>query len=365
VTEVPRQSYQAAHNQATLYKAGVKQKQQQGVALLTALLIVFLASLIATELAGLQQLTIRRSTLLQHQQQARLYTLGAEQWAMTLLMRDARNGDTDHPGEDWAILPPAFPVQGGSITGRIEDLQGRFNINNLLKAATNPSNSPSTGDADQDQDDNSLDNANPTNGTDVGRNIDPTQFKALQRLLETLDLETDIAQAIADWLDPDQEALFPDGAEDGIYTNRDPAYLTADRPLASISELRLIAGMDQDTYAELSPYICALPAGTALNVNTVLAPVLAAASDGISLNKAEDRVKDRNKQGYDSVDAFLNANQFGNQGLTKDKLAVSSRFFLMTAEATVGEGRAALRSILERTDSGTINVRVRSFGYEY
>jgi general secretion pathway protein K len=340
-------------------------KQQQGVALLTALLIVFLASLIATELAGLQQLAIRRSTLLQHQQQARLYTLGAEQWAMTLLIRDASSGDTDHPGEDWAILPPAFPVQGGSITGRIEDLQGRFNINNLLIATTNPSDSSTTDNSNQTQNEDTQGNTNPTNDIDVGRNIDPVQFKALQRLLETLDLESNIAQAIADWLDPDQEALFPDGAEDGIYTNRDPAYLTADRPLASISELRLIAGVDQETYAELSPYICALPPGTALNVNTVLAPVLAAASDGISLNKAEDRVKDRNKQGYDSVDAFLSANQFGTQGLTRDKLAVSSRFFLMTAEANVGEGRAALRSILERTESGNINVRVRSFGYEY
>ncbi|NJN46417.1 MAG: type II secretion system minor pseudopilin GspK [Candidatus Competibacteraceae bacterium] len=349
-------------NQAAFSQGTVK---QQGVALLTALLIVFLASLIATELAWLQQLAIRRSGLLQHQQQARLYTLGAEQWAMTLLARDASNSDTDHPGEDWAVLPPAFPVQGGSITGRIEDLQGRFNINNLLIASTSPSDSPTTDNADQEQNDDARGSANPNNDVDVGRNIDPAQFQALQRLLETLDLETDIAQAIADWLDPDQETLFPDGAEDGIYTNRDPAYLTADRPLTSISELRLIAGVDRETYDALAPYICALPPGSALNVNTVLAPVLAAASDGMSLDKAEDRIKERNKQGYDSVDAFLTNIQFGNQGLTRDKLAVSSRFFLLTAEANVGEGRAALHSILERTGSGDITVRVRSFGHEY
>jgi general secretion pathway protein K len=361
VTEVLPRSHTIT--QLTCYQAGIK--RQQGVALLTALLIVFLASLIATELAGLQQLAIRRSSLLQHQQQARLYTLGAEQWAAALLARDARNSETDHPGEDWAVLLPALPVQGGSITGRIEDLQGRFNINNLLKAETNPSEPLPTGNSDQDQDDDAQGNANPANGVDVGRNIDPAQFKALQRLLETLELEPNIAQAIADWLDPDQETLFPDGAEDGTYTNRSPAYLTADRPLTSISELRLIMGIDQETYVKLAPYVCALPPGTALNVNTVLAPVLAAASDGLSLNKAEDRVKDRNKLGYDSVDAFLNVNPFGSQGLPRDRLAVSSRYFLVTAEASVGEGRAVLHSVLERTGTGDINVRVRSFGYDY
>jgi general secretion pathway protein K len=49
------------------------------------LLIVFIASVTATSLAALQQRAIRRSTVLIHQQQARLYTLGLEQWAMIIL----------------------------------------------------------------------------------------------------------------------------------------------------------------------------------------------------------------------------------------------------------------------------------------
>ena len=110
-------------------------KHQAGVALITVLLIVFLASLAATSLAALQQLAIRRSTVFQHQQQARLYTLGAEQEAMIILARDRQRNETDHPGEEWANLPPALPIEGGAITVRLSDLQGCFNLNNLWRPA--------------------------------------------------------------------------------------------------------------------------------------------------------------------------------------------------------------------------------------
>ena len=95
---------------------------QAGVALITVLLIVFLASVTATSLATLQQLAIRRSAVLQHQQQARLYTLGLEQWAMVILARDRQDNETDHRGEEWAKLPMMLPVEGGELSGRLSDL---------------------------------------------------------------------------------------------------------------------------------------------------------------------------------------------------------------------------------------------------
>ncbi len=115
----------------------------RGVALITVLLIVFMASVAAASLMTLQGFTLHRSTLLLNQQQARLYTLGAEQWAMALLKRDLsndleQNERVDTLQEDWAMIPPSLPVEGGSINGRIEDLQGRFNLNNLLRTKKQP-----------------------------------------------------------------------------------------------------------------------------------------------------------------------------------------------------------------------------------
>lgn len=331
---------------------------QTGVALLTVLLIVFLASMTATHLAFLQQLTIRRSTLLEHRQQALLYTLGAEQWAAVMLKRDRENSNKDDLNELWAKLPPALPIQGGYLTGQLQDLQGRFNINNLLKLSDNDRRR-GEGQYGKQQTDAiaSMPNA--------GDAIDVAQFETLQRLLLILELEPELAQAIVDWLDPDQEPRFPGGAEDSAYVTHTPPYLAANRPLVSLSELRLIKGIDKEVYAKLAPYLCTLPPGTELNVNTAPPPVLAALGDDIGLPRAENLVETRdkgNQNGYDSVTNFLNAFGIEEETFATIPLTVSSRYFLLQAEAQVGEGRALLHSIIHRPDSGNMRILLRRFG---
>lgn len=303
--------------------------RQTGVALLTVLLVVFLATVAAVSLASVQQLAIRRSTLLLHQQQAQLYALGAEQWAAAILARDLEENQTDHLNETWATLPPALPVEGGSITGTIQDLQGRLNLNNLLQ-----------------QDDT----------------IDESWFLTLQRLLDALELNPGLAQAIADWIDSDMEPRFPDGAEDGEYVGHTPPYLAANRPLVSISELRLVKGMDEESFNRLAPHICALPDTTPINVNTASAPVLASLSEGLSLASAQTLIEDRGPEGYAEVNTFMDAAQLAEGTLPPGGIAVSSQYFLARIEATVGEGRAIINSTLQRSNEQGTLILMRSFG---
>lgn len=303
--------------------------RQSGVALLTVLLVVFLASIAATGLASVQQLAIRRSTLVLHQQQARLYALGGEQWAAAILNRDLKENQTDHLNEIWATLPSALPVEGGSLAGDIQDLQGRFNLNNLLKP---------------------------------DRTIDEGWLQALRRLLETLELNPGIAQAIADWIDPDMEPRFPDGAEDGEYVGHTPPYLAANRPLVSVSELRLIKGMDDESFNRLVPYVCALPSATPINVNTATAPVLTSLTDELSLIEAETLIEDRGPEGYPDINAFISSAQLSEAALPSGGLAVNSSYFLIRIEANVGEGRALVNSVLQRDGEDGARVLARSFG---
>lgn len=317
--------------------------RQAGVALLTVLLIVFLASLTATSLAALQQFAIRRHTLLQHQQQARLYALGAEQWAAAILERD-KDKARDHLGEEWAAGSLSRPVEGGFVSGRIQDLQGCFNLNNLLQ-----SNLPNAAEGD-------------------GRSraaVDSKWLGALQRLLAILELDPGIAQAIADWIDPDQEPLFPDGAEDSEYTQRSPPYITANRPLLSVSELRSIKGIDPESYAKLAPYVCALPPGTPVNVNTASPLVLAALDGQLDPNRLGTLIEERPAQGYRSLEEFLEAAQLNPNASLRQQLDLKSRYFLVSIEAQVGEARARLSSLLERGDQGNSRILLRSFGNDY
>ena len=368
---------------------------QAGVALITVLLIVFLASVAAVSLANLQQRAIRRSTVFQHQQQARLYTLGAEQWAMIMLARDLQQNETDHPGELWANLPPALPVEGGTITARLTDLQGCFNLNNLWRPAPGEQSSTS-GESDQDQDknqgqdqekDQDQDQDESQDAADAAANpaakpnpakpkfpqpaapsdkagLEPAQIKMLQRLLEQFELKPALAQAIADWMDPDPDPQFPDGAEDSDYTVLNPPYLAANRPFLSVSELRLVKGIDREAYDKLAPVVCALPPGTPLNVNTASASVLAVlGEEGLKPEDLERLLEERPAEGYKNVDEFLNAAKLTVEAPVKALLGVSSQYFRLQAEAQVGDGRAMLYSTLYRDENG-VRVLRRHFGHQ-
>ncbi len=345
-----------------------------GVALITVLLIVFLASMTAVSLAMVQQIAIRRSTLLQHQQQARLYVLGAEQWAGLVLLRDRKANTTDHLGELWANLPTSLPVENGVVSGKIRDLQGCFNLNSLWRpgaksAPTAPAPLPEGGKIPKASEkkpappvpeapDPAADTAPPGSGKG---GIHPGQLKVLQRLLTGLDLKPELAQAVVDWIDPDQDALFPDGAEDSDYTVLDPPYRAANRPFVSVSELRQVKGIQREIYDALAPWVCALPSGVALNINTASARVLAALDEQVEVADLERVLKERPVEGYKNVDELLNAAKVTVEASTKALLGVSSQYFLLQAEARVGDGRAMLYSTLFRDENG-VRVLQRSFG---
>ena len=84
--------------------SGLSAQRQRGVALITALLIVALATIAAVAMASRQQLDVRRTANILDGDQAFFYALGVESWARRILVRDQRDGQIDHPGEDWAQL---------------------------------------------------------------------------------------------------------------------------------------------------------------------------------------------------------------------------------------------------------------------
>ena len=143
---------------------------QRGVALITAIVMVALATILAVRLAKEGALDQRRTAATLVLEQARQYAMGAEAWATEILRDDATRNDQDDFGEDWAKPVPPLPIEGGTLSGQMEDMQGRFNINTLVKA----------------------------DGT-----ADPAAVETFERLLERLHLDVKWARMLADWLDAD------------------------------------------------------------------------------------------------------------------------------------------------------------------
>jgi general secretion pathway protein K len=174
--------------------------------------------------------------------------LGAEAWAAEVLQRDQQQSTSDNLAETWAKPLPPLPIEGGTVTGRLVDLQGRFNLNNLVFA----------------------------DGT-----TNPAAVQQFARILASLDIEPGWASAMADWIDEDTQPAFPDGAEDSVYTGQDPPRLAANMPITRASEILSLPDFGAERYAKLRPYVTALPVGTRLNVCTAPGIVLDALSENV------------------------------------------------------------------------------------
>ena len=109
-----------------------KRPKSRGIALITAMLITALATMVAANLAWDNALDVRRTMVLLNRDQAIQVALGAESWVIGILHQDLEDSQTDHLAEIWATELPGLPIEGGEVFGVVTDLQGRFNVNNLI-----------------------------------------------------------------------------------------------------------------------------------------------------------------------------------------------------------------------------------------
>jgi general secretion pathway protein K len=304
----------------------------RGVALITALLLTTLAGSVAAGLAWDNALDVRRTMVMLHRDQAIQVAVGSEGWVRTILRDDATQTQTDHLEEVWATDIPALPIDSenvqGQIYGKIEDLQGRFNVNNLID----------------------------TNGQ-----VDQAYLEQFQRLLAALTLDPAIADAVVDWLDPDQDETIPNGAEDPMYTGFVPAYRTADRTISNITELAAVNGMDRISFEILLPHVTALPDRTAINVNTASVQVLQSLGPNIDLSTAEGLVEVREGGGFADISgtfAPLVAPDLAQTGFSE-----TSEFFQLKAVVQIDTVRVSLFKVFHRVSgSGEVTPILRSLG---
>jgi len=308
--------------------------RQRGVALITALLVVALATAAAVAMATRLNVDMRRTGNLLNGEQAYAYALAAESWAYVILRRDQEDSEYDSLGEAWASALPPIAVEGGFVNGRIEDLQGRFNINNMIEDGGEP--------------------------TDAEAAVNAEELAYFQRLLEVLGLEATLAPALLDWLDADINTRFPDGAEDDFYLLAEPPYRAANGPMFNISELRLVKGFTPEVVAVLEPHVTALPEETVININTATPAMLQALHKDLDSSGVEQLIADRGDTGYEDIDTFFEHEALAGLDLDIDVDNTSDWFNVLTA-TRVGRGQVQLESIFRRgIEQSQVISRVRS-----
>lgn len=289
--------------------------RQRGAALLLAMAIMAFAAVAATAmLVALSTWSRQAELVADHVQAEQLVTAGGD-WTRMLLFDDRQaSGEVDHPGEPWALRLPPIPFENGQLTGHIEDQQGLFNLNNLVR-----------------------------NGK-----LDNTQYTRFQRLLLILGLPVELAGALADWIDADSLPQPVGGAEDAYYRGLSRPYLAANSPLIDLDELALVRGFDANVRARLKPFVTALPGNTALNVNTAPAEVLASVVDGLDLDSARTVVAQREGMFYRNKADFLS--RLGKDAsVPETDIRVGSDYFLVSLHVTYGKAQARGQQLLART----------------
>ena len=292
---------------------------QRGVVLLLVLVVVALLSALLSEFAFSTLIDLRLSETFRDTTRAEYLARGGITAGRMILQEDRNAYDAENdPVEFWSIGVQEYPLAEGAISVKIQDLDARLALNKLVDQQGNPS---------------------------------IVYRERFIRLCVELALDNPeaLADALIDWLDPDNET-GPAGAEDADYLSLNPAYEATDGPLRSIDELRLIRGFDQETFARLSPFVSSYGSGL-LNVNTAAPELLrswdadtAAAVDPLLTRRAEGPYKT-----LDELRDTLGMESFTAMNRNLD-LRVTSSYYLINSQGQVNDGARRMQAIINKAN---------------
>jgi len=308
----------------------------RGAAVLLALFIVVLATLIVSELFWRQFVLIRTVENQQMGAQARLLLSGAQDWAR-MILQDQTHPTYDALSDPWAQplaqtrldqMGEAAPlVAQATIEGAIEDAQGRFNLRNLVDAAGN---------------------------------IRPDQLAVLDRLATMLAAPAGTARLIANDLASAYAGAAPAStvpalaqaagvAPPQLVVSNVPRLLPPVLP----EDLAGVPGIDPAAAQVLAHFVVLLDqANTTVNFNTAPPEIMAALLPGLSLNDANTLAAERDRAYFLSVADIQNRLRGRGGNLSLAGVSTNSSYFLVQGTVRLDRAVTRLRALLHRTAVG-------------
>ena len=315
-------------------------RAQRGIALLTAIILVAIATIVAVSVAWQSALHARRAIAVYTVAQSFAYAQGAEAMAAAALRQNRQNNPhTVAPGQGWAMPYGPLEVDAGAVLeASLEDQAGKFNLNSLVMQ--------------------------PNPGGPLVAN--PAAIKQFEALLQMLQIDVKYVARVVDWIDTDSEPNSLGGAEDSYYLAQDPPYRTLNMTLTSSSEL-LAMGMDRASYDKLKNLVTALPPDTQVNLCTAPGEVLDALAGGtISFSIDAKGLAEKRTQFncFPDVPTFMTTVNPALKQALQTQVGTTSSYFRLRTWITIGTTRFTLYSLLYQDQGGQIRSILRTFGTE-
>jgi general secretion pathway protein K len=306
---------------------------QRGVALISAMIVVALATVIAASLFFDSAMTARRSAGSFSMEQGLQLAQGGEALAAYALQQSAQK--PVNPAQKWAEhYGPVEVVPEVSFEAQLNDEQGKFNLNTLLKKDGTP-NEPAV--------------------------------KVFNQLLKLLELEPRWTSLLIDWMDSNPQPQS-EGGEDSLYASQVPPHRTGNLLLTSISELQQMPGFNRELYQRLAPFVTALPpTASKINVCTadreVLDALFAVSSDDTNnveytRMRPEELATSRARGCFPSLDTLTRGD-----AAMKDLAGEQSDYFRLRTWVRIGTAQFALYSLMYREGDKARPIS-RTFGTE-
>jgi general secretion pathway protein K len=327
-----------------------KHAKQQGVAIISALLVVALSAIIVSGLLWRQQVQIRRIENQRLLAQAQWIARSALDWTRLILRSEADTSPTvTYLGGVWGVpiaktrlsdflgqIGEVRAEQGAStyLSGSIEDAQAKFNLRNLVST--------------------------PTPGLLI---VNVQEIASFQRLLILLGLDGSLAKTVALQIraglaqsatrfqtqPTTTAAAAPQatlagiaqsgGATGGGNFTDDPGLHDADSnaPVAPLQMINVeslldVPGFTPEAVDKLRPFVTVLPTTTSVNMNTASAEVIAATVPGLNLSQAQEFVARRETVFFHDVSNVLLALTgagVNTESIDATQMDVTTKYFLV------------------------------------
>jgi general secretion pathway protein K len=308
---------------------------ERGVALLTILVMVALATILAAGIARQQANTAENTAYLMRQNQSLMYAKSAEAFFAELLKDDAENaGQVDHLQENWAKPMPAFPVEDGFVAGTLEDQSGKFNLNSLVN--------------------------------DEGA-VNENAKKWFEKILVRAGLPAQLSEAVIDWQDEDDETAGSMGAESSYYRGLQNSAVPPNAKFHDVDELKAVRGFEDGKDKLIAPYISALNSRDAkVNINTASPFLLASIDEVLDTNSVKQALEQKQAklEHFESVNDLWALSPFSETAMEKrdavnDLLGVQSVQFKAKIHVELGGRKRQFSSEMVRKEK-TVYVAYRS-----
>lgn len=256
----------------------------RGVVLLVTLMILVLIVSLAWEVFRVGARAAQTGAFGRDSIRAGLVAEAGIAAARVALREDQEDNSYDTLDEVWSRPVPPIDLGEGTIQISVEDEERKININRLVLA---------NGNAPDDQ-----------------------RLAVFRRLLEVLEIDPSLADAVVDWLDNDETPRVG-GAESSFYLSRKFPYKSKNDLFDTVEELRLVRGVTPEVFGKLRPYITVYSSGK-VNINTAPVPVLMALSAGqdaaeggeITESAANEIVEYRKDAPFHKIEEIRNVSPF-------------------------------------------------------